>query len=323
MARAEPSPGRRAAWHVAHMNQLATAALHDQSRHQRASRYEQQWQGAYSRLQARQPTTRISAGADAFAETVLLAQEAARQGRISGSDSPAGQAATTHRQLMGMKPGGGPRQWVAGVAPTTKGAPTRSLMMRLPTEGGAAELTVPPRPAQLVEKGRGAQWRRPRAAHAAANACGFNPGPNGTPTRRTRRRARQESRRGSARRRARPGRRAGPMLRRRRCSARAGSGSSSRVARAVATCLVSSHPHPIPNKLVVRALYHSGERERERERKDHLSRVYKVRPCVLGLAEIETRDRPTRRAGRGLEPHSILVPVVCLESCVACPVSRG
>lgn len=255
------------------MNQLATAALHDQSRHQRASRYEQQWQGAYSRLQARQPTTRISAGADAFAETVLLAQEAARQGRISGSDSPAGQAATTHRQLMGMKPGGGPRQWVAGVAPTTKGAPTRSLMMRLPTEGGAAELTVPPRPAQLVEKGRGAQWRRPRAAHAAANACGFNPGPNGTPTRRTRRRARQESRRGSARRRARPGRRAGPMLRRRRCSARAGSGSSSRVARAVATCLVSSHPHPIPNKLVVRALYHSGEREREREKRSSLSSV--------------------------------------------------
>ena len=157
----------------AQMNQLATAALHDQSRHQRASRYEQQWQGAYSRLQARQPPTRISAGADAFAETVLLAQEAARQGRISGSDSPAGQAADTHRQLMGMKPGGGPRQWVAGVAPTTKGAPTRSLMMRLPTEGGAAELTVPPRPAQLVEKGRGAQWRRPRAAHAAANARGF------------------------------------------------------------------------------------------------------------------------------------------------------
>ena len=96
----------------------------------------------------------------------LLAQEAARQGRISGSDSPAGQAADTHRQLMGMKPGGGPRQWVAGVAPTTKGAPTRSLMMRLPTEGGAAELTVPPRPAQLVEKGRGAQGRRPRAANA-------------------------------------------------------------------------------------------------------------------------------------------------------------
>ena len=150
----------------AQMNQLATAALHDQSRHQRASRYEQQWQGAYSRLQARQPPTRISAGADAFAETVLLAQEAARQGRISGSDSPAGQAADTHRQLMGMKPGGGPRQWVAGVAPTTKGAPTRSLMMRLPTEGGAAELTVPPRPAQLVEKGRGAQGRRPRAANA-------------------------------------------------------------------------------------------------------------------------------------------------------------
>ena len=220
----------------AQMNQLATAALHDQSRHQRASRYEQQWQGAYSRLQARQPPTRISAGADAFAETVLLAQEAARQGRISGSDSPAGQAADTHRQLMGMKPGGGPRQWVAGVAPTTKGAPTRSLMMRLPTEGGAAELTVPPRPAQLVEKGRGAQWRRPRAAPRRRQRTRFsNPGPNGTPTRRTRRRARQESRAGSARRRARPGRRAGPMLRRRRCSARAGSGSSSRVARAVAT----------------------------------------------------------------------------------------
>ena len=234
------------------MNQLATAALHDQSRHQRASRYEQQWQGAYSRLQARQPPTRISAGADAFAETVLLAQEAARQGRISGSDSPAGQAADTHRQLMGMKPGGGPRQWVAGVAPTTKGAPTRSLMMRLPTEGGAAELTVPPRPAQLVEKGRGAQWRRPRAAPRRRQRTRFsNPGPNGTPTRRTRRRARQESRAGSARRRARPGRRAGPMLRRRRCSARAGSASSSRVARAVATCLVSSHPHR--NKLVVRA----------------------------------------------------------------------
>ena len=166
-------PAAAAAAACAQMNQLATAALHDQSRHQRASRYEQQWQGAYSRLQARQPPTRISAGADAFAETVLLAQEAARQGRISGSDSPAGQAADTHRQLMGMKPGGGPRQWVAGVAPTTKGAPTRSLMMRLPTEGGAAELTVPPRPAQLVEKGRGAQWRRPRAAHAAANARGF------------------------------------------------------------------------------------------------------------------------------------------------------
>ena len=235
------------------MNQLATAALHDQSRHKRASRYEQQWQGAYSRLQARQPPTRISAGADAFAETVLLAQEAARQGRISGSDSRAGQAADTHRQLMGMKPGGGPRQWVAGVAPTTKGAPTRSLMMRLPTEGGAAELTVPPRPAQLVEKGRGAQWRRPRAAPRRRQRTRFsNPGPNGTPTRRTRRRARQESRAGSARRRARPGRRAGPMLRRRRCSARAGSASSSRVARAVATCLlVSSHPHR--NKLVVRA----------------------------------------------------------------------
>ena len=233
------------------MNQLATAALHDQSRHQRASRYEQQWQGAYSRLQARQPPTRISAGADAFAETVLLAQEAARQGRISGSDSRAGQAADTHRQLMGMKPGGGPRQWVAGVAPTTKGAPTRSLMMRLPTEGGAAELTVPPRPAQLVEKGRGAQGQRPRAAPRRPQRTGFSyPGPNGTPTR-TRRRARQESWGGSARRRARPGRRAGPMLRRRRCSARAGSGSSSRVARAVATSLVSSHPHP--NKLVVRA----------------------------------------------------------------------
>ena len=135
------------------MNQLSTAALHDQSRHQRASRYEQQWQGAYSRLQVRQPSTRISAGADAFAETVLLAQQAARQSKISDSDSgPTGHAAT-HRQLMGMKPGGGPRQWVAGVAPTTKGAPTRSLMMRLPTEGGAAELSVPARPAQHVENG--------------------------------------------------------------------------------------------------------------------------------------------------------------------------
>lgn len=152
----------------AQMNQLATAALHDQSRHQRASRYEQQWQGAYSRLQVRQPTTRISAGADAFAETVLLAQQAARQSKISDSDSgPTGHAAT-HRQLMGMKPGGGPRQWVAGVAPTTKGAPNRSLMMRLPTEGGAAELSVPARPAQHVENGVKPRGDCPRAAHAAA-----------------------------------------------------------------------------------------------------------------------------------------------------------
>ena len=158
------------------MNQLATAALHDQSRHQRASRYEQQWQGAYGRLQVRQPTTRISAGADAFAETVLLAQQAARQSKISDSDSgPTGHAAT-HRQLMGMKPGGGPRQWVAGVAPTTKGAPTRSLMMRLPTEGGAAELSVPARPAQHVEndvKPRGDAHVPPTPPPNWAYACGF------------------------------------------------------------------------------------------------------------------------------------------------------
>ena len=233
------------------MNQLSTAALHDQSRHQRASRYEQQWQGAYSRLQVRQPSTRISAGADAFAETVLLAQQAARQSKISDSDSgPTGHAAT-HRQLMGMKPGGGPRQWVAGVAPTTKGAPTRSLMMRLPTEGGAAELSVPARPAQYVENGvkpRGEAHVPPTPPLNWAYLRLSNPGPNGTPTRRTRRRARQEWRGGS-------------MVRRRRCCAEGGSGSSSRVAPRSSTChrrswaaairLVSSHPHP--NKLVVRA----------------------------------------------------------------------
>ena len=206
------------------MNQLATAALHDQSRHQRASRYEQQWQGAYSRLQVRQPTTRISAGADAFAETVLLAQQAARQSKISDSDSgPTGHAAT-HRQLMGMKPGGGPRQWVAGVAPTTKGAPTRSLMMRLPTEGGAAELSVPARPAQHVEndvKPRGDAHVPPTPPPNCMRLS--NPGPNGTPTRRTRRRARQEWRGGS-------------LVRPRRCCAEGGSGSSSRVAPRSSTC---------------------------------------------------------------------------------------
>ena len=199
------------------MNQLATAALHDQSRHQRASRYEQQWQGAYSRLQVRQPTTRISAGADAFAETVLLAQQAARQSKISDSDSgPTGHAAT-HRQLMGMKPGGGPRQWVAGVAPTTKGAPTRSLMMRLPTEGGAAELSVPARPAQHVDMAVKPRGDRPRAALHAAAKLGLcmllsKPGPNGTRTR-TRRRARQDWQRGA-------------MVHHRRCCAGGGSGSS-------------------------------------------------------------------------------------------------
>ena len=108
--------------------------------------------GTDGRLQARQPT-RIS-GADAFANTLMLAQQAARQSRTSAahSDVHALEVAATHRKLMGLRPEGGPRLWVAGVAPTTKGAPTRSLMMRLPTEGGAAELSVPPaRPAPHVE----------------------------------------------------------------------------------------------------------------------------------------------------------------------------
>jgi hypothetical protein len=135
------------------MNQLATAMVRDETRHQQPSRYESQWQSSYVKLQSqRQP--RLTSGADAFAEVVMQAQLLAKQGKQPmDSGSPA--ASASSRQLLdraavnaGQQPGGGPRVWVAGVAPTTKGAATRSLQFKLPTEGGAAELSVPPaRPA--------------------------------------------------------------------------------------------------------------------------------------------------------------------------------
>ena len=82
----------------------------------------------------------------------------AKQGK-QPLDTGAGAVQVSQQQLLeraqtltGQSPGGGPRTWVAGVAPTTKGAPTRSLMMRLPSEGRSAELSVPPaRPAWYAE----------------------------------------------------------------------------------------------------------------------------------------------------------------------------
>ena len=51
------------------MNALTAKAVQDTARHQQASRHEKHWQHAYGSLQSnRQPATKLSTGADAFAE---------------------------------------------------------------------------------------------------------------------------------------------------------------------------------------------------------------------------------------------------------------
>ena len=119
---------------TAPMNALTAKAVEDQSRHQQASRHEQNWQHAYGHLQSNRPSA-TPTGDGAFAEVVRQAQSMAKQNKLQAAQQQSSSQVTL---AAGQKKGFQP-----GIAPTTRGAETRTLLMRLPSEGQASSLHVP------------------------------------------------------------------------------------------------------------------------------------------------------------------------------------